>query len=121
MNIDIKNLPDQNMFQLVKSLELVSARVLDSVVKSGQLASSATPEMQMLFEQWTECIGGAIADAAEKEGAIVPEKLAQEIGVTPATVISLALALHRMGKIKITEIKASPSDGANTEICGCLK
>ena len=121
MNIDIKNLPDQDMNQLVKSLELVSARVLDSVVKSSQLASSATPEMQLLFEQWVECVGGAISGAVERDGAVIPDEIAREIGVTPSTVISLALALHRMGKIKITEIKASPSDGANTEICGCLK
>ena len=44
MELDIKNLGDQDMKQLVKSLELVSARVLDSVVRASQLASAATPE-----------------------------------------------------------------------------
>lgn len=34
MNIDIKNLEDQDMRQLVKSLELVSARIFDSVVRN---------------------------------------------------------------------------------------
>ena len=51
MNIDIKNLEEQDMKQLVKSLELVSARVLDSVVKTSQLAGGATQEMQLLFDQ----------------------------------------------------------------------
>ncbi|OUO94122.1 hypothetical protein [Cloacibacillus sp. An23] len=121
MELDIKNLGDQDMRQLVKSLELVSARVLDSVVRAGQLAGSATPEMQALFAEWVGCLGGELTRAVEEKGAIDPEALAKTIGVTPATIISLALALHRHGAIKITEIKAEPSDGRNTEICGCLQ
>ena len=121
MELDIKNLGDQDMRQLVKSLELVSARVLDSVVRASQLASSATPEMQALFTEWVSCLGGELTRAVEEKGAINPDELAKTIGVTPATVISLALALHREGAIKITEIKAEPSNGENTEICGCLR
>ena len=121
MELDIKNLGDQDMRQLVKSLELVSARVLDSVVRASQLASSATPEMQALFTEWVSCLGGELTRAVEEKGAINPDELAKTIGVTPATVISLALALHREGAIKITEIRAEPSNGENTEICGCLR
>ena len=117
MELDIKNLGDQDMKQLVKSLELVSARVLDSVVRASQLASAATPEMQALFADWV----GELTRAVEEKGAINPDELAKTIGVTPATVISLALALHREGAIKITELKAEPSNGVNTEICGCLR
>ena len=121
MELDIKNLGDQDMRQLVKSLELVSARVLDSVVRASQLASSATPEMQALFTECVNCLGGELTRAVEEKGAINPDELAETIGVTPATVISLALALHREGAIKITEIRAEPSNGENTEICGCLR
>ncbi|MDO4987813.1 MAG: hypothetical protein Q4E17_02130 [Synergistes sp.] len=121
MNLDIKNMEQQDMQQLVKSLEIVSARVLDSVVKTNQLASSSTPEIQMLFSQWVECLGGALCDAVERDNEVDPEKLSREIGVTPATIISLALTLHREGKIKITKITAEKSSGDNTEICGCLK
>ena len=121
MELDIKNLGDQDMRQLVKSLELVSARVLDSVVRASQLASSATPEMQALFTEWVNCLGGELTRAVEEKGAINPDELAKTIGVTPATVISLSLALHREGAIKITEIRAEPSNGENTEICGCLR
>ena len=121
MELDIKNLGDQDMRQLVKSLELVSARVLDSVVRASQLASSATPEMQALFTEWVNCLGGELTRAVEEKGAINPDELAKTIGVTPATVISLALALHREGAIKITEIRAEPSNGETTEICGCLR
>ncbi|MDO5114928.1 MAG: hypothetical protein Q4D58_02385 [Synergistaceae bacterium] len=121
MNIDIKNLEDQDMKQLVKSLELVSARIFDSVIKTNQLASSVTPEMQQLFSQWVGCLGGELTRAVEEKGVICPEELAASIGVTPATIISLALTLHREGAIKITEIKAEAGDGENADICGCMK
>ena len=121
MNLDIKNLQQQNAEQLVQSLELVSARVFDSVVKTNQLASSYTPEMQMLFAEWIDCISAPIVSAAEENGAIIPDELAKNIGVSPATIISLALTLHREGRIKITELKTEPGTGSNTEICGCLK
>ena len=121
MDLDIKNLEDQDMRGLVKSLELVSARVLDSVIRAGQLAAVSTPEVQLLFSQWVDCIGAAVTDAVERDGSIDPEKLAAEIGVTPATVIALALTLHRSGSIKITSLKAEKGTGSNTEICGCLK
>ena len=44
MELDIKNLAQQDMNQLVHSLELVSARVFDSVIKLNQTATSNTPE-----------------------------------------------------------------------------
>ena len=74
-----------------------------------------------LFAEWVGCLGGELTRAVEEKGAINPDELAKTIGVTPATVISLALALHREGAIKITELKAEPSNGVNTEICGCLR
>ncbi|MEG1602694.1 MAG: hypothetical protein RRY12_09515 [Cloacibacillus sp.] len=121
MNLDIKNLEQQNMEQLVKSLELVSARVFDSVIKTNQLASSYTPEMQMLFTEWVNCLSESIVSEVDAGRALVPDELAATIGVTPATIISLALTLHREGRIRITEITATPSSCGNTEICGCLK
>lgn len=121
MDIDIKDLEQQDMKTLVRSLELVSARIFESVVKINQTASSNTPEMNSLFQQWVSCLGDEIASSVEEKGVIDPEELATKIGVTPATIISLALTLHRQGKIKITAITAAPSDGSNQDICGCLK
>ena len=121
MELDIKNLGDQDAKQLIKSLELVSARVLDSVVRASQLAGAATPEMHALFNEWVGCLGGELTREVEEKGAIDPEALARRIGASQATVLSLALALHRQGAIKITEIKAETGDGVNTEICGCLR
>ncbi|MDO5562871.1 MAG: hypothetical protein Q4F74_04590 [Synergistaceae bacterium] len=121
MNIDIKDLEQQDMKALVHSLELVSARIFESVVKINQTASSNTPEMNALFQQWVECLGDAIASAVSETGSIDPEELSAKIGVTPETIISLALTLHRQGKIKITNITAQSVDCGNLDICGCLK
>ena len=121
MELDIKNLAQQDMNQLVHSLELVSARVFDSVIKLNQTATSNTPEMQLLFGQWLDMIGGEIARGAAENGKIDVEETAKNIGVTPATVISLALALHRQGKFKITELKTEAGPGKNTEACGCMQ
>lgn len=123
MEIDInrKTLAEQDLRQLVHSLEVVSARTFEAIVKAGQLASQTTPEMQLLFEQWLGCISGMVAETVKKDGKIDVEGLAREIGVTPATVLSLALTLHREGTIKITELKAEAGPGMNTEICPCLR
>lgn len=121
MELDIKDMKQQDMAQLVHSLELVSARVLDSVVKTNQLASSYTPEMQLLFREWAGCLGDAVVAEFEKSGSLEPEKTAKEIGVSPSTIISLALTLQREGRIKITEIKGTTTASGNTEICGCMK
>ncbi len=121
MNIDIKDLPQQDMNMLVHSLELVSARIFESVVTLNQTACSNTPEMQNLFHQWISCLGEEVIRAVEENGTFRPDEIAKNIGVTPSTIISLALTLHRQGKINISEIKAEVTDKGNTEICGCLK
>lgn len=120
MELDIKNLKQQNEAELVKSLELISARLLDCITKASQTACSSTPEMQQLFSQWLDLIGEQIIDAS-KSGILKPGELALEIGITPDTVISLATALHRQGKIRINSLSVSEGSGKNHDICGCLK
>ncbi len=121
MNIDSKTLEQQDMKMLVHSLELVSARIFESVISLSQLASSNTQEMNTLFNQWVSCLGEEIIAAAGKDGRLDPEDLSNRIGVSPSTIISLALAMHRQGRIKIKALEAEPCDSSNTEICGCLK
>ena len=122
MEEDLKNnLKQQNMEEFVKSLELVSARLIESVTKASQLASAQTPEMRLLFEDWLELVGGEIIEASKGEHLIEPMELAKKIGVSPSTILSLALALHRQGKIEILSLVAREGRGQNTEICNCLK
>ena len=121
VELDIKDLKQQNMDEFVHSLEIVSARVLDSVTRSSQTACSATPEMQALFDQWVSFIGDAIVSAAKEKSTLDPAALAKEIGVTQDSVLSLILALHRQGKLTIKSVTAEAGSGGNREICGCLK
>lgn len=120
MEISAKNLKEQDMRELIRSLELVSARVLDSIVSTGQLAASATPEMHSLFSQWVAMISGELLSIAGDGGTIDPAAAAGQIGITTETALSLALALHRQGKIKITGLTVEPGDGKNRDICGCM-
>lgn len=121
MNIDAKTLGEQDMKMLVHSLELVSARIFESVVTLNQMACSNTPEMQALFSQWVTCLGDEICRLVGENSDIDPEEISQKIGVSSSTIISLTLALHRQGKIKIKSIRAEQGDNINTEICDCLK
>lgn len=121
MEINAKNLKEQDTRELIRSLELVSARVLDSIVSAGQLAASATPEMHSLFSQWVAIISGELLRIAGDKGTIDPEAVAGQIGITPETALSLAFTLHRQGKIKITGLTVEPGDGKNRDICGCMR
>lgn len=120
MDISAKNLKEQTPQELVRSLELVSARILDSIVTVSQLASASTPEMQNLFTQWVTMTGGELLRIAGDEGTIDPAAAADQIGITPESALSLALTLHRQGKLKITGLTVEPGDGRNKDICGCM-
>lgn len=120
MEICAKNLKEQNLQELVHSLELVSSRVLESIVSTGQLAASTTPEMHSLFSQWVAMIGSELLRIAGNDGNIDPAAAADQIGITTETAISLALVLHRQGKIKITSLTVEPGDGKNRDICDCM-
>lgn len=120
MDINAKNLKEQDMRELVRSLELVSARIFDTIISTNQLASANTPEMQDLFSQWVAIIGNEILQITYEENSIDPYAAAEQIGITPETVLALALTMHRQGKIKITELTVEPGDGRNRDICGCM-
>lgn len=120
MKIDKNSLPKQELGDLISSLELISARVFESVLTLSQTASSNTPEMQKLFQEWINCLGDEVINTASKDGSIDPEKLSEKIGVEPATIISLALTLHRQGRIKIKKLETEIGNSDNQEICDCL-
>lgn len=122
MNIDIKNLPNQNINELINSLELVSARIFESVLTLNQTACSNTPEMQSMFQEWISCLGEEVVREVKETGKVNLEKTAKTIGVSSATIISLALTLHRQGRIKINNLEAEAvEEPTNQEICGCFK
>ena len=77
--------------------------------------------MTSFIDQKVSNLGSNVAAAAEEKGKLDPEKISKRIGVSASTIISLALALHRQGKLKIRSLEVEPGDNVNTEICGCLK
>jgi len=120
MNIDPETPEQQDMKMLVHSLELVSARIFESVITLNQTACSNTPEMHALFDQWISFLGEEVISEAEENGELDPEEISKRIGVSSSTIISLALALHRQGKIRIKSFMVEPGNNVNTEICDCL-
>ena len=110
----------EDMKNMLDSTALVTARMIDSVINNSQLASSTTPEMQDLFRSWLECIAGEVKRKLVEKGNLSAEeihKTANDIGISPNTLLSLLLYLQRKGDIRIDAIRISPGSGLNTEMC----
>jgi hypothetical protein len=118
MALEIKNVLDCE--------RLLTARMVDSILRTNQMASYATPEMQDMFNQWLSMVGeqvlrepGEIGQADQKSECDVPA-LARSIGVSEATIFSLLAYMHRSGRIRVETVRFSKGDGKNSEICSCL-
>ena len=113
--LEIKNVLDTE--------RLITARMVDSVVRAGQMAAHATPEMQEMFNQWLNLVSAQVLREAGEGGAKgecdVPA-VASKIGVSEATIFSLLGFLHRSGKIRVETVSFSSGDGKNLEACPCL-
>ena len=53
--------PEKRLFDLVESLELVTARMLEMSLANTQLATSQTPELRRLFDKWLTCLSSEVA------------------------------------------------------------
>ena len=106
--------------EMIDSLQLVSARLIESISRTSQLASSATPEMQRIFAEWLALVSGQILGCLGNGGDVDIPDAAGRIGIDESTALSLLLALHRGGKIRIESVRAVVTDTGDTEICGCL-
>lgn len=115
------NINENRIEKLVESLESISARLLEVSTANNQIATSQTPEMRALFDRWLQCLSEEILAIVETNGEIDVASFAQGLGLSPSSAVSLLLSLERGGKIDIKSITASPGDGKNREICGCLR
>ena len=106
--------------EMIDSLKLVSARLIESISRTSQLASSATPEMQRIFAEWLALVSGQLLGCLGDGGDVDIRGVARRIGIDESTVLSLLLALHRGGKIRIESVRAVVTDAPDTEICECL-
>lgn len=108
------------------SERLLTARMVDSILRTSQVASSATPEMQEMFNQWLNLVGEQVLREAGKSsqgnqsGECDVPALARSVGVSEATIFSLLVFLHRSGRIRVEAVRFSNGDGKNLETCSCL-
>ena len=113
--LEIKNVLDTE--------RLLTARMVDSILRTSQIASFATPEMQEMFNQWLTLIGEQVLRESGKNGqkgeCDVPA-LARSIGVSESTIFSLLAFLHRSGRIRVNAVCFSDGDGKSPEACFCL-
>ena len=99
---------------------LLTARMVDSILRASQVASYATPEMQEMFSQWLGLVGEQVLRENGEKGECDVSATASHIGVSEATIFSLLGYLHRSGRIRVKTVVFSNGDGKNTEACSCL-
>ncbi|MDR1730627.1 MAG: hypothetical protein LBR61_00895 [Synergistaceae bacterium] len=103
---------------------LVTARLVDAVLRTSQMAGLATPEMRDMFDQWLNLVANQVLYEVEenmrKKEACDISALARSIGVGETTLFSLMTFLHRSGRIRIEKVSILPGQGKNAEACDCL-
>jgi hypothetical protein len=111
IELDIKNVLDTE--------RLLTARMVDSILRTCQMASYATPEMQEMFSQWLGLVGEQVLRECAESSCDV-EAMARTIGVSESTIFSLLGFLHRSGRIRVETVRFTDGDGKNSEACSCL-
>jgi DNA-binding MarR family transcriptional regulator len=106
--------------ETLESERLVTARLVDAVLRADRLAASATPEMTDMFGEWISLVGARVLREAEERGGCDVSALARAIGVSETTVFSILVSLHRSGKIRVESVRFSKGDGRDAEACDCL-
>ncbi|MCL2767888.1 MAG: hypothetical protein FWE49_04110 [Synergistaceae bacterium] len=106
--------------EVLETEKLITARLVDSVVRSVQLASSITPEMQELYEQWVSIIASQIMREVPDCEIDIPA-IAEKIGVKESSLLSLISYMQRKGSIYVQKVTFSKGNSVNEEICDCLK
>ena len=107
--------------RLLNSLELVSARMMETVVVNSQLASLQTPEMRKLFDTWLDCMSDEIARFFEEGGEVNLSDISNTTGLSRESALSLLVALDRRGGIMIRSVTGEKGSGKNSDICGCME
>lgn len=110
----------QEVKRLLDSEGLVTARLVESVTRTAQMASTTVPEIQDLFSQWLSLIGGEVARMAASSPEMDIASTANRIGIEESSLLSLLLMLQREGALSIESVRIGKEKGKNSEICSCL-
>ena len=110
----------QEVKRLLDSEGLVTARLVESVTRTAQMASTTVPEIQDLFSQWLSLIGGEVARMAASSPEMDIASTANRIGIEESSLLSLLVMLQREGALSIESVRIGKGKGKNSEICSCL-
>ncbi len=110
----------EDIKKLMDSEALVTARLVESVTKTSQLAAGTSPEITELFGQWLSLVGGEVKRMAEPGKELSVKETAAAIGISDVSLLSILLFLQRRGEITLETVKIGQGTGRNEDICGCL-
>lgn len=113
-------LPDE-LRHLMDAERLVTARLVESVLRTSRLAGMATPELQELFQEWLSVMGSHILEEVEAPVRRSVASWAGELGIEETSLFALLVQLHRSGAVRIRAVELEPGDGRDSERCGCLE
>lgn len=111
---------NRDFTMLANSIEITSARLFEAVLRSNQLAASANPELNALFEEWLSCLEGEVLASADPRAEINIASEAKRIGLSPYAYLSLVTTLQRRGKLTVTDLKITRGEPDGGELCDCL-
>ncbi|MGC9372307.1 MAG: hypothetical protein ACP5DY_03205 [Thermovirgaceae bacterium] len=112
---------DSTALNIAESCGKVTARLVESVSRTSQLAAGTTPELGQLFERWLSIIAGEILRESKEQNVLNIKDIAERIGIDDSSVLCLIQYLHRQGRIAVTEVRIAEGCGEDREICECLK
>lgn len=76
--------------------------MIDSITKSAEMATYATPELRALFEEWLGQIEAEILEFLKGQKAVTPENVADHFKLSKKSAVFLLAKLAREGKVKIS-------------------
>ena len=117
---DFNDLKD-DLERLMDAERLVTARLVESVLRTSRLAGTATPELQDLFQEWLGVMSSHILEEVEGPARRDVAAWARELGIGEVSLFSLLVQLHRSGAVRIRAVELEPGDGEDAERCDCLE
>jgi len=74
-------------------------KLVDRVAQSKQLLAVADPELLVLFEDWLDELEHEVISLAQRQGALQPQDLAAQLGLSQRGATFLLSKLQREGKL----------------------
>lgn len=88
--------------------------MMSAVAKSAEMAAYATPEVRVLFEEWSRSVEDEILVVLQDGGQVNLEQLAARLKLSPESVLQFLGRLVREGKVSIAGVRAAeqpPTEG----------